>query len=113
MEREHHCHAVGCNTACQPEHLMCFAHWRQVPDIIQRAVYRHYRPGQCDDMHPSENWHKAADAAIAAVAILEGKPVRQKQLAELLRINGKYLPWGLVTKMAMLTDRIGQKSIKE
>src|SRR5258708_3326134 len=73
--REHHCHAVGCSRACKPEFLMCRSHWAFVPDVIQRAVYKFYRPGQCDDMNPSENWHRAADAAIGAVAVLEGKPV--------------------------------------
>lgn len=109
----HHCHAVGCETHCKPEHLMCFAHWRMVPDIIQRAVYRYYRPGQCDDMRPSENWHRAADAAIAAVAVIEMKPVRQKQLAELLKIDGRYLPWSLITKLSELKSREGQRRIRD
>jgi hypothetical protein len=63
----HHCHARGCRTPCEPERLMCLAHWRMVPRDLQREVWRHYRHGQCDDMRPSEAWHKAADAAIRAV----------------------------------------------
>lgn len=109
--REHTCHAIGCGEYCRPEHLMCRKHWSAVPDIIQRAVYRFYRPGQCDDMSPSEKWHQAADAAIASVAVLEGKPVRAKQLAELLKVPGKNLPWSLVTKIAALQTREGQKRI--
>lgn len=63
----HHCHARGCTTPCKPEMLMCLKHWRMVPLNLQRAVWAHYRPGQCDDKRPSEAWHKAADAAILAV----------------------------------------------
>jgi len=53
--------------------LMCFRHWRMVPKSIQRRVWDAYVPGQCNlDPHPSEEWHEAADAAIAAVAEIEG-----------------------------------------
>lgn len=72
----HTCHARGCKVAVKPEMLMCFKHWRQVPRGIQRMVWDSYRPGQCDDMKPSAEWHKAADAAIGYVAQLEGQPVR-------------------------------------
>lgn len=65
---EHHCHARGCKTPCVPERLMCLRHWRMVPKPIQTQVWATYRVGQCDDKTPSEEWHKAADAAIAAVA---------------------------------------------
>lgn len=55
----------------KPEMLMCLRHWRMVPRAIQRQVWATYRPGQCDDKNPSEAWHAAADAAIAAVAAKE------------------------------------------
>ena len=64
----HHCHARGCKVPIPPELLFCLPHWRMVPRAIQQAVWRHYRPGQCDDKSPSKEWHEAADAAIAAVA---------------------------------------------
>jgi hypothetical protein len=68
----HKCHAVGCTTACQPEHLMCRRHWFMVPKSLRDEVWRTYQPGQCDlEPHPSEDWHRAADAAIAAVAAKE------------------------------------------
>lgn len=69
----HTCHARGCTVPVKPELLMCFRHWKIVPREIQRLVWRHYRPGQCDDKNPSEEWHQAADAAIRAVARAEGK----------------------------------------
>lgn len=71
----HHCHALGCDTRCKPEFLMCPNHWRMVPFKLQRLVWAHYRPGQCDDKRPSAEWMQAADAAIAAVALKEGRPV--------------------------------------
>lgn len=52
---------------------MCLKHWRMVPKDLQRAVWRHYRRGQCDDKRPSQEWFAAADAAIQAVASKEAK----------------------------------------
>lgn len=71
--RLHHCHALDCRTPVKPELLMCLKHWRMVPRHLQQEVWRTYRPGQCDDMQPSEEWHAAADAAIAAVAAKEAQ----------------------------------------
>lgn len=69
----HHCHAKGCLVACRPEFLMCSRHWSMVPEHLQRAVYRNYREGQCDDRNPSAAWHAAADLAIEAVATNEDR----------------------------------------
>lgn len=79
----HRCHARGCTKPVKPEMLMCFAHWRMVPRLIQRAVWMHYREGQCDDKDPSELWHVAADAAIGAVARKEGRPLSANEQAAL------------------------------
>jgi len=70
----HICHALGCSVRCKPEFLLCGRHWGLVPAKLQRAVWATYRRGQCDDKDPSEEWHEAADAAIAAVALQEGYP---------------------------------------
>lgn len=69
----HHCHARGCMVPTQPEMLMCRRHWFMVPRPLRARVWATYRPGQCDDKAPSEAWHAAAVAAIAAVAEKEGK----------------------------------------
>ncbi len=53
---------------------MCWPHWRAVPAKLQRRVWETYRRGQCDDKRPSKEWHQAADAAIAAVALRGGHP---------------------------------------
>lgn len=80
VERLHTCHARGCSTEVKPELLMCGRHWRMVPRVIQRAVWAHYRPGQCDDKDVSREWLLAADAAIGFVARAEGLPVRLIEL---------------------------------
>lgn len=70
----HHCHAIGCATPVPPEMLMCFQHWRRVPKVLQAAVWKAYRPGQCDDWSlVTKEWHAAANAAIQAVAKKEGR----------------------------------------
>jgi hypothetical protein len=40
-------------------------------------VWAHYRVGQCDDKEVSEQWLRAAEAAIGYVAKAEGKPLRE------------------------------------
>jgi hypothetical protein len=80
----HTCHALGCSVSVKPEMLMCGRHWRRVAKNIQRAVWRHYRPGQCDDKRPSKEWHQAADAAIGYVAFNEGKPINKAKVDALI-----------------------------
>lgn len=77
----HNCHAKGCKRQCKPEYLMCYRHWQMVPMVVQRAVWLHYRPGQCDDKQPSQKWHAAADWAIASVALQEGRISKEKYAA--------------------------------
>jgi len=90
-EREppHTCHARGCGVHVPPELLMCLDHWRKVPRSIQRIVWATYRPGQCDDGHPSAGWHRAADAAIGFVARLEGQQVRPTEVEALEALGYK------------------------
>jgi Domain of unknown function (DUF4326) len=84
---EHHCHARGCHAAVKPQLLMCWNHWKQVPRNIQQAVYNHYRPGQCDDKHPSKEWHEAADAALGYVARQEGHQLRKCEVEALVQFG--------------------------
>lgn len=94
----HHCHALGCNTPCEPEKLMCLLHWRMVPASMQRAVWNAYRPGQCDDKDPSPRWHEAADYAIAAVAEREGFREGAKRLKKSAR------EWGNKARAEEMAD---------
>ena len=86
-ELGHHCHARGCTKEIPPEMLMCFAHWKKVPRVIQRAVWASYRRGQCDDRKPSEAWHEAADAAIGFVAWKEGQRFRNVEVEAMKRFG--------------------------
>jgi len=71
-ESEHTCHIPYCKTHCRPEWLMCYPHWKKVSRPLQRAVWLHYRDGQCNlTPPPSPAWHEAAKAAIVYVVKLE------------------------------------------
>lgn len=73
---------------------MCGPHWSTVPVKLRRLVLTTYRSGQCDDKRPSLDWHQAADAAIAAVALQEGCPpgkLRMVQVRALLALAPELL----------------------
>lgn len=69
----HHCHAVGCETSVPPKMFMCLKHWRMVPQMLQRAVWGAYRPGQENDKRPSSIYMEITDEARQVVAEKEGK----------------------------------------
>ncbi|MGH2588108.1 MAG: hypothetical protein ACRDJE_24570, partial [Dehalococcoidia bacterium] len=64
----HTCHATGCRVPVPPKLLFCLPHWRQVPRILQRAVWAAYRPGQEVRKDPTPEYLVAMHAAIDAVA---------------------------------------------
>lgn len=76
----HACHALGCTVQVQAKYLMCRPHWAMVPRQLQGQVWKHYRPGQCEDKQPSVEWLQAARRAIDAVAV---KVVQERQRAQL------------------------------
>lgn len=65
----HTCHVPDCKMEVPPERLMCYPHWKMVPKDLQAAVWRHYRPGQCDDKKPSAMYLQVANQAIQAVQV--------------------------------------------
>jgi len=69
---KHTCHAHKCEVIVKPEMLMCRKHWFMVPPDVRRTVLGAYRPGQCDDKKPSQEWLRAALRAIGEVGIREG-----------------------------------------
>lgn len=91
-KNQHTCHAAGCDQGVRPERLMCGRHWAMVPKVVQDAVWEHYRPGQCDDKRPSQEWHAAADAAIGSVARQEGRGLTGMQTAALVRYGLPVIP---------------------
>lgn len=64
---KHLCHATGCTVEVPPKLLMCPRHWRMVPPDIQRAVWRHYRPGQEIDKRPTKEYLEVMKLAIEVV----------------------------------------------
>lgn len=63
----HLCHARNCTVPVPPRMLMCLPHWRKVPILIQRKVWKHYRPGQEVDKRPSREYLEVMKEAVEAV----------------------------------------------
>ena len=80
----HQCHATDCPTPVPPEMFMCRRHWFSLPSGLRRAIWRTYRPGQCDDWNISTAYSEAAKAAVRYVAQREGRApdVRVYELLE-------------------------------
>lgn len=72
---KHTCHAFDCNVSVPPEMFMCRSHWFKVSPATRKAIWRHYRAGQCDDKRPSIEWLEAARQAMVEVCEKEGKYV--------------------------------------
>jgi hypothetical protein len=106
----HTCHARNCSAAVPPERLMCLKHWRMVPLVVQRAVWRHYRPGQCDDKKPSGEWMRAAGAAIAAVAIQENAPLSKSEYADLESFKDIRTKEGVIFNLLVLAGRLKRRA---
>lgn len=68
----HTCHATACEIEVPREKLFCTKHWYMLSYRIRQSVWRAYRPGQCDDMNPSEEYCKVAKEAVRYVAKKEG-----------------------------------------
>jgi len=64
---------------------MCKKHWYMVPAPIRAKIWATYRHGQCDDWKISEKYAEAAEAAIRAVAKLEGRPEPDVSMYDILK----------------------------
>lgn len=110
---EHHCHAHGCKAHCPPEHLMCWHHWRMVPKDMQNAVWKAYRPGQCQDKQVSAEWENAANMAILFVKAAEDSNARQAQedaaLARCRERLHRAIPEAIRTEAARLAAEYNAK----
>ncbi len=69
----HQCHAVGCSETVPPAKHMCARHWRMVPEVVQKLIWRHYRQGQEIDKRPSVEYLATAFVSISCVALKEGR----------------------------------------
>lgn len=65
MDGEHPCAAPGCLKRVPADHLMCPAHWGELPDSIRAAVEKAWRnvhrdiQGYADAVEKAKAWHRA------------------------------------------------------
>lgn len=65
------CPVNGCTARAKPGQLMCWAHWRRVPKILNHAVFETFATYRADP----DAYRKARNAAIAVV---EAKEVAER-----------------------------------
>jgi hypothetical protein len=73
---KHTCQAHGCKVEVEPKLFMCVQHWRMVPKIYLDAIWASYRPGQENDLKPSQAYILAANAAKGYIAGKENRCAR-------------------------------------
>lgn len=59
----HTCRWVGCNKQVPLNMWGCRTHWFRLPKPLRDAIWAGYRPGQEDDLQPSQAWVQADDQA--------------------------------------------------
>lgn len=64
----HTCHANACTVPVPPKMFMCRPHWFSLPLGVRKMIWRHYRPGQEIDKHPTAEYVRVAKQAIALTA---------------------------------------------
>lgn len=100
----HTCHARECKTDVPPKMFMCKPHWAMVPKIMQKEVWRLYRPGQETDKRPTMEyityvqtvilyvWEKEQKMKLADThSGLQGGSIREKLESQLLDAVRKYV----------------------
>ena len=60
--RNHTCHWPGCGKQVPPAKWGCRTHWFALPAALRAKIWRTYRPGQENDLRPSEAYLEAAEA---------------------------------------------------
>lgn len=60
QNRMHACHWPGCAQQVPPAIWGCRPHWYSLPHPLRSAIWRAYRPGQENDMRPSEAYLEVA-----------------------------------------------------
>lgn len=71
-ERQHTCHAMGCDEHVPPAMFMCRRHWFMVPKDMRNEIWRTYRPGQESTYRPSAAYIAASTTAVNWLADHEG-----------------------------------------
>ena len=73
QSRAHTCHWPGCAKQVPPSMWGCAPHWFKIPKPLRDRIWRAYRPGQENDLHPSEDYFDVAKAVQKWIAELEAK----------------------------------------
>lgn len=60
--REHYCHWPDCQRQVPPAMWGCTEHWKRLPKHLKRRIWATYRPGQENDLNPSQAYIEAAQA---------------------------------------------------
>ena len=53
QNRTHSCHWPGCQKQVPPAMWGCSRHWFALPASLRVKIWRHYRPGQENDLNPN------------------------------------------------------------
>jgi hypothetical protein len=59
--REHTCHWPGCEKQVPPAMWGCRPHWYRLPAALRNKIWHAYRPGQENDLRPSQEYLDAAN----------------------------------------------------
>lgn len=79
--RVHHCHIFKCEAQVPPKMLMCPEHWAMVPRDLKTPVVVNFLDDQCKGkVRPTNEWLKAARAAINHVEFKCGPRTLQKEM---------------------------------
>lgn len=62
QSRNHRCHWPDCNKQVPPAMWGCKSHWFAIPKHLRDRIWKSYRPGQEEDLRPSEEYLEAARA---------------------------------------------------
>lgn len=68
VDREHNCHAHGCEREVPPSKFACPAHWHALPGKVRAAILREYRRGQERRKDPSKRYMAVQQYAVATLA---------------------------------------------
>ena len=61
QSRRHTCHWPNCERQVPPAMWGCKVHWFKLPRSLRNRVWAAYRPGQENDLQPSEDYFQVAD----------------------------------------------------
>jgi hypothetical protein len=89
MTVHHHCHVPGCTVTTAPKLLTCPAHWKLVPEALEREVYLTVnKRGRVIDASWAPWWRAQAKAIHAIMQAEKSRPREAREVAR-ARIEGR------------------------